>query len=82
MREKHPRRRITHENRVTWLTMGAVAPAAIVAFSILWFGDYTPKVQWTLTLVIVGLFCRLCGQRARAHGSSAADDDESAGGAA
>jgi len=54
MNDKHPRRRITHENRLTWLTMGAVAPGAIIALSILWFGDYTAKVQWTLTLVIVG----------------------------
>ena len=56
MSNKHPRRRPTHENRVTWLTSGAVAPAALIALSILWFGDYTPKVQWTLTLVIVGFF--------------------------
>ena len=26
----------------------------IVALSLLWFGDYTPKVQWTLTLLIAG----------------------------
>jgi nitrogen fixation/metabolism regulation signal transduction histidine kinase len=56
MRDKHPRRRITHENRVTLLTAGAVAPAALIALSILWFGDYTPKVQWTLTLVILVFF--------------------------
>src|SRR5256714_15004775 len=34
--------------------MGAVAPAALVALSLLWFGDYSAKVQWTLTLVIGG----------------------------
>jgi nitrogen fixation/metabolism regulation signal transduction histidine kinase len=55
MRDKH-RRRITHENRLTLLTAGAVLPSAIVALSIVWFGDYTPKVQWTLTLAIVGFF--------------------------
>jgi nitrogen fixation/metabolism regulation signal transduction histidine kinase len=56
MRDKNPRRRITHENRLSLLTAGAVLPAAIIALSILWFGDYTPKVQWTLTLIIVGFF--------------------------
>src|SRR3954447_10221284 len=56
MREKQPRRRITHENRVTLLTAGAILPAAIIALSILWFGDYTPKVQWTLSLIIVVFF--------------------------
>src|SRR5881398_3659128 len=48
------RRRISHEDRLTWLTIGAVAPAALVALCLLWFGDYSAKVQWTLTLVIGG----------------------------
>src|SRR5882724_2334194 len=47
------RHRLSHENRLTWLTLGAAAPAIIVAFSVLWFGDYSAKVQWTLTIVIV-----------------------------
>lgn len=47
---------MTHENRLTWLTVGAIAPAALVALSILWFGDYTAKVQWTLTLAIAVFF--------------------------
>ena len=47
-----PRHRISHEGRLTWLTIGAAAPAVIVALALLWFGDYTPKVQWTLTLLI------------------------------
>src|SRR2546423_14851727 len=34
--------------------MGAVAPAALIALCLLWFGDYSAKVQWTLTLVITG----------------------------
>ncbi len=51
---KKLRQRITHEGRLTWLTVAAAAPAAIVALVLLWFGDYTPKVQWTLTLLIAG----------------------------
>jgi two-component system nitrogen regulation sensor histidine kinase NtrY len=47
------RHRISHENHLTWLTIGAVAPAAIIALCLLWFGDYSAKVQWTLTLLIV-----------------------------
>ena len=34
--------------------MGAVFPGAIVALVIIWFGGYTPKIQWTLTLLIAG----------------------------
>src|SRR5437868_845676 len=51
---KKLRHRLTHEGRRTWLTLAAAAPAAIVALVLLWFGDHTPKVQWTLTLVIAG----------------------------
>ena len=51
--ERCTRRRFTHEGRLTWLTIAA-APAAIVALALLWFGDHTPKVQWTLTLLIAG----------------------------
>src|SRR5450755_3281635 len=51
---KKQRRRFTHESRLTWLTVAAAAPAAIVALALLWFGDHTAKVQWTLTLFIAG----------------------------
>jgi two-component system nitrogen regulation sensor histidine kinase NtrY len=34
--------------------MGAIAPAVIVAMSILSFGEYSAKVQWTLGLIIIG----------------------------
>ncbi|HMJ62663.1 MAG TPA: ATP-binding protein [Bryobacteraceae bacterium] len=50
------RHRLSHENRLTWLTFGAAAPAIVVALAILWFGDYSAKVQWTLTILIGGAF--------------------------
>src|SRR5215212_2213282 len=53
MTERRRRRhRFTHEGRITWLIIGAVGPSALVALALLWFGDFTPKVQWTLTLII------------------------------
>lgn len=48
------RRRVSHETHLTWLTLGAVMPAALIALGLLWFGDYSAKVQWTLTLAIAG----------------------------
>lgn len=36
---------------MTWLAFGTGAPAIIVALAMLWFGDYSPKVQWTLILL-------------------------------
>ena len=49
-----PRYRFSHEDRLTWISLGAVLPAAIIALIIIWFGGYSAKVQWTLSLVIVG----------------------------
>src|SRR3954469_25796619 len=49
---KKLRHRLTHESRLTWLTLGAAAFPTIVALLLLWFGDHTAKVQWTLTLFI------------------------------
>src|SRR5437899_8216815 len=46
--------RLSYEGKITWLTFVAVAPAVIIALALLWFGDHTPKVQWTLTILIVG----------------------------
>ena len=48
--------RFSYEGRLTWLTLAAVVPAIVVALALLWFGDYSAKVQWTLTIVIVGCF--------------------------
>jgi two-component system nitrogen regulation sensor histidine kinase NtrY len=50
------RRRLSYENRLTWLAFGAAVPGAAIALIILWSGDYSGKVQWTLTLVIVCCF--------------------------
>src|SRR5438552_9535701 len=50
------RYRLSHEGKLTWLTLGAAAPAILVALALLWFGDYSGKLQWTLTILIVGCF--------------------------
>jgi two-component system nitrogen regulation sensor histidine kinase NtrY len=54
-KSKH-RHRLTHENHLTWLAIGAAAPAIIIALAVLWLGDYSAKVQWTLTIVIIATF--------------------------
>src|SRR5947208_7325269 len=48
--------RFSYEGRITWLALAAVVPAIVVALSLLWFGDYSAKVQWTLTILIIGCF--------------------------
>jgi nitrogen fixation/metabolism regulation signal transduction histidine kinase len=39
---------------VLFQALAAGLPALIVALALLWTKDHTPKVQWTLTLIIVG----------------------------
>ncbi len=50
------RRRLSFENRLTWFALAAAAPAALTALILLWIGDYSAKVQWTFSLLIVGCF--------------------------
>src|SRR6059036_2378203 len=50
------RRRRSYEGKITWLALGAVAPALLVALALLWFGGHSSKVQWTLTMLILGCF--------------------------
>ncbi len=44
---------LTHDRRVLLLAGAAALPAAATALAILWTGDYTPKVRWTLSVLIV-----------------------------
>ena len=46
------RYRFSHQGIWTWLILGAVGPAILVLMLLLWFGDFSAKVQWTLTLLI------------------------------
>src|SRR5205814_6324430 len=48
--------RFSYEGKITWLTVAAALPAILVALALLWLGDYSAKVQWTLTILIVGCF--------------------------
>ena len=52
MKSKSP---LVHEQRILLMALIAAAPAVLTSMLILWLGDYTPKVQWTLTVVIVGV---------------------------
>ncbi len=48
---------LVHEQRVLLMALAAGAPAVITSMVILWWmGDYTSKVQWTLSVLIVGVW--------------------------
>ena len=45
--------KFAHERRIQFAALAAAVPAIITSLWVLWTGDYTTKVQWTLTTVIV-----------------------------
>lgn len=47
---------MSHERQVLLLALLAGLPAVVVSLWMLWGGDYTPKVQWTLTILILGFW--------------------------
>jgi two-component system nitrogen regulation sensor histidine kinase NtrY len=51
-----PASRFRFDQRILLLALVAGLPALAVALILLWTGDYTPKVQWTLTVLIVGVW--------------------------
>ena len=48
-------RRFSHDQQILFYTLLAGAPAVVVALWYVWSGD-DPKVQWTLSLLIVGFW--------------------------
>lgn len=51
-----PRPRLVHENRVLLLALIAGVPAVLASMIILWTGDYAARVQWTLSVIILGFW--------------------------
>ena len=47
---------LTHDRRILLMAFAAGLPAVLTALTLLWTGGYTPKVQWTLTVFILGIF--------------------------
>jgi two-component system nitrogen regulation sensor histidine kinase NtrY len=48
--------RISHDRRVFFMALIAGMPGVIVALVLLWRGDFTPKIFWTLTVFIVSIW--------------------------
>jgi nitrogen fixation/metabolism regulation signal transduction histidine kinase len=45
---------LSHERHVTRLALAGGVPAIAVALWLLWTGDWTAKVQWTLSVLLLG----------------------------
>src|SRR3981081_749244 len=48
--------RLSHDRRILLMAFASALPGALISLIFLWTGDFTPKVQWTLT-VIIAAFC-------------------------
>jgi two-component system nitrogen regulation sensor histidine kinase NtrY len=48
--------RVRFDQRILLLTLAAGLPATALALLLLWTGDHTPRVQWTLTLLVAGVW--------------------------
>lgn len=48
--------RLTHESRILVLALVAGLPAVVLSVVLLWAGPYPGRLQWTLAVVVVGLW--------------------------
>ena len=53
MASERRRKSLKHERRVLWLALLTGVPGLVLAFALLWSGDFAPRTQWTLTTVVV-----------------------------
>ncbi len=49
-------KQLSFEGRILVMVLVAGLPGAVVALALLWTGDYTPKVQWTLSVLVLGIW--------------------------
>jgi two-component system, NtrC family, nitrogen regulation sensor histidine kinase NtrY len=52
--------RLVHEQRILLMALAAGFPAVLATILMLWLGDHSPKVQWTLTVAVVGCWLGFC----------------------
>ncbi|HEV8499233.1 MAG TPA: ATP-binding protein [Gemmatimonadaceae bacterium] len=53
---RHVERPTNHERRVFYLALLAGLPGVVASMTLLWRGGYSGKVQWTLGLVVIGVW--------------------------
>ena len=52
--------RLVHEQRILLIALAAGFPAVLVCTLMLWLGAYTARMQWTLTVLVVGAWLGFC----------------------
>jgi two-component system nitrogen regulation sensor histidine kinase NtrY len=54
--------RLSHDRRLFFMALAAGLPGVLVSLILLWTGDFAPRVQWTLTAAIVGVWLALVSE--------------------
>jgi two-component system, NtrC family, nitrogen regulation sensor histidine kinase NtrY len=52
--------RLVHDKRILVMALAAGLPGVVTAMLMLWLGVYSPRVQWTLSALIIGLWLAFC----------------------
>lgn len=52
-------KKLSHERRILLLVLLAALPGSAIALVLLWTGNFPPRVQWTLTAVVVAWWLAL-----------------------
>jgi len=47
---------ISHPRRVLLLALGAALPSLALGLGLIWFGEFSERVRWTVTVVVGGVF--------------------------
>src|SRR5437660_2817913 len=59
--ERRRKRKPRYERRILTLALLTGLPAIAVALALLWSGDFTARTQWTVTILLVGVWLAFVG---------------------
>src|SRR5437870_8519275 len=59
--ERRRKRKLRYERRILTLALLTGLPAVILALVLLWAGDFAARTQWTVTILLVGVWLAFVG---------------------
>src|SRR2546430_13173279 len=59
--ERRRKRKLRYERRIFTLALLTGLPAVALALVLLWRGDFAARTQWTLTILLVGVWLAFVG---------------------
>src|SRR5438876_2183377 len=59
--ERRRKRKLRYERRILTLALLTGLPAVILALLLLWAGDFAARTQWTVAILLVGVWLAFVG---------------------